>query len=51
MRKKREKFAAHNKRLTLGRLNDKIDSLIIAGKARGEEYRRLTRLHFILTHA
>ena len=36
---------------TLEILNDRIDRLILAGKTKTAEYKRLTRLHYKLTHA
>jgi hypothetical protein len=32
-------------------LNAKIDRLILNGQASSQEYKRLTRLHYIITHA
>lgn len=37
------------KEVTIEKLNEKIDELIIEGKTKTKKYRELTKLHFILT--
>jgi len=39
-----------SKAKTIKLLNEKIDLLLIEGKQRTAEYRRLTKLHYSLTH-
>jgi hypothetical protein len=39
-----------NKTKTIKLLNEKIDLLIIEGKQKTAEYKRLTKIHYSLTH-
>lgn len=38
-----------NKNKTIKMLNERIDKLIIQGKL-GKEYKRLIKLHYLITH-
>jgi len=38
------------KKQSLKKVNDKIDQLIIEGKTNSAEYKRLCKLHYLLTH-
>jgi len=39
-----------NKQETIKQLNKQIDKMIFEGKDKTPEYKRLTKLHYLITH-